>query len=207
MFVGTFYSDQAKLIVRSIPQVQEVWQQQHVWSNSRYAIEGGKHYEDKKNKENCCECCQYAVVFRDDRLRPGTEKDEETEANTVGLTTLKCENLKCLPNNVIELNFLGKSSIQFVKKFKINEKVYTYLKSACANGKANTLLFPSVNATSLNAYLASLSAGLSAKVFRTYKASSILQEKLMEKKIGNVFIPTVEKKEIYDQINKRLATS
>jgi DNA topoisomerase-1 len=56
-------------------------------------------------------------------IRPGTEKDEETEANTVGLTTLKCENLKCLPNNVIELNFLGKSSIQFVKKFKINEKV------------------------------------------------------------------------------------
>lgn len=136
-------------------------------------------------------------------IRPGTEKDD---TGTAGLTTLQCSHLKFLGDNKISLDFTGKSSIRFKKTFPVLAKVYKLLQDFCKNGgsKKKTSIFPSVNAKTLNDYLKSLLPGITAKVFRTWKASSILQREL-DKKIPKQNEPVHSKKLKYDQVNLQVA--
>ncbi len=137
-------------------------------------------------------------------IRPGGEKDEDKEAGTLGLTTLKCDNVKFEQDNHIIIDFIGKSSIQFVKNFKVDKIVYDNLQKLCkGRGKAHQI-FPNVDATTLNDYLKTLVPELTAKVFRTYKASNLLQNAL-EKNIPDEYMPTHEKKLIYDRVNIEVA--
>lgn len=125
-----------------------------------------------------------AVFFLDKMaIRPGTEKDETVDNDTVGLTTLKVSNIKLLPNNQIQINFFGKSSIEFNKQYNFAPILYERISSFLKNKKEDDLVFDTINAVSLNDYLKSIVPGLTAKVFRTWKASSILQNKLNEIKI------------------------
>jgi DNA topoisomerase-1 len=135
-------------------------------------------------------------------IRPGTEKDESKEAGTLGLTTLKCNNVTFGTSNNITVDFTGKSSIRFNKSFTVDPKVYNNLKSACKNKDAS--LFPNVNASTLNDYLKTLLDGLTAKVFRTWKASKILQEEL-GKNIPSPDDPTHTKQLMYNKVNIEVA--
>jgi DNA topoisomerase-1 len=137
-------------------------------------------------------------------IRPGTEKDEAKEAGTLGLTTLKCGNIKFEGNSEITVDFVGKSSIQFTKSFVVEDMAYENLKRLCKAKGASAKIFPNVDATTLNDYLKTLLPGLTAKVFRTYKASSILQNEL-SKSIPDIDSPTYEKKLIYDRVNIEVA--
>lgn len=137
-------------------------------------------------------------------IRPGIEKDEEKEAGTLGLTTLKCENITFEEDKHITIDFIGKSSIQFKKKFKVDGNVYNNLKSSCRTKKQSNKLFPSITATSLNKYLKSILNGLTAKVFRTWKASNILQKEL-NKNILDIYTPTYEKQLSYNKVNLEVA--
>lgn len=137
-------------------------------------------------------------------IRPGTEKDEEKEADTVGLTTLRCENVKFHPNNTLTLDFSGKSSIKFVKTFQVDSRVYTILNQNCGNASGGNPLFPNVSDITLNAYLKSLMDGLTAKVFRTWKASSIMQEEL-DKAVIDIYQNPSVKKILFDQVNMKVA--
>jgi DNA topoisomerase-1 len=137
-------------------------------------------------------------------IRPGTEKDESKEAGTLGLTTLKCINIKFLENNKITIDFIGKSSIHFNKTFKVDEIVYENLESLCKGTKKKAELFPDVNATTLNDYLKTLLPNITAKVFRTYKASSILQEEL-SKNVPKVKDDDYKKKLLYNKVNIEVA--
>lgn len=141
-------------------------------------------------------------------IRPGVDKDESKEADTLGLTTLKCGNVKFFPDNQIEINFIGKSSIEFKKTFDVNETVYKNMRAICKEKTKDTSrLFPNVDASTLNDYLKTLLGNLTAKVFRTYKASSILQTMLDEEenRIVDKFMPTHEKKLIYNRVNIEVA--
>lgn len=146
------------------------------------------------------------AVYLLDRLaiRPGTEKDESKEAGTQGLTTLNCGNIEFLSEDKIRVNFVGKSSIPFVKKFKVDSQAFKNLQQLCKGKKDKDKLFPGVDATSLNDYLKTLLPDLTAKVFRTYKASSILQAAL-DQNIPDAYLPTHEKKVLYDQVNIEVA--
>lgn len=137
-------------------------------------------------------------------IRPGTEKDEAKEADTQGLTTLKCSNIEFKDGNKITIDFIGKSSIHFTKTFKVSSDVYRNLEALCQGKKKTAEIFPDVNATSLNGYLKTLLPELTAKVFRTYKASSILQSQLAES-IPKPDDPTHEKKLVYDRVNIEVA--
>lgn len=137
-------------------------------------------------------------------IRPGTEKDETKEAGTLGLTTLKCANISFEGDDQININFTGKSSIVFEKTFSVIPIVYKNLKKLCKNASDNKEIFSNVNATSLNNYLKSLLPDLTAKVFRTWKASSILYERLFEN-IPSEDLPVHEKKIIYDKVNIEVA--
>ena len=135
-----------------------------------------------------------------DRLavRPGADKDEETESNTVGLTTLKCSHLKFEPERVIAFNFVGKSSIVFERRVRMPDVVYNNLLGFCRGKPANTEVFPAVKDVDLNDYLKQILPDLTAKVFRTYKACSILQEKLFEN-LPDIQAPVYEKKLAYNE--------
>jgi DNA topoisomerase-1 len=137
-------------------------------------------------------------------IRPGTEKDEKKEADTQGLTTLKCENIKFKEDNTILISFIGKDSIKFKQEFKVEPIVYGNLKELCKGKDDSDKLFPSISATSLNDYLKTMIPDLTSKVFRTFKASSIL-EKELNKNIPDEDLPEHEKKILYDKVNMEVA--
>ena len=163
-----------------------------------------KYKADLDNKSEETKQLACAVYLLDElAIRPGTDKDESKEAGTLGLTTLKCGNVTFMGANTVKIDFVGKSSIKFERTVVIDSKVYKILKENCGKTKTKAL-FPHVNANSLNAYLKTLMPGLTAKNFRTWKASSILQKELANN-IPNPNIETYEKKLIYDQVNIEVA--
>jgi DNA topoisomerase-1 len=94
---------------------------------------------------------------------------------------------------------MGKSSIQFLKVFKISKLAYENLKTLCSKTSSKEI-FKNVDATSLNGYLKTLLPNLTAKVFRTYKSSSILQKKLEENK-PDINDPVYTKKMAFNTAN------
>jgi len=145
-------------------------------------------------------------VFLLDRLavRPGTDKDEKNESDTLGLTTLKGGNIKFLGENRVKIDFVGKSSIKFEKKFSVTPQVYANLTELCSRAGKTGKIFPKINATTLNEYLKTLLPNLTAKVFRTYKAGYILQKQLDETNPG-MDAPQHEKKLLFDKANIEVA--
>jgi DNA topoisomerase IB len=97
------------------------------------------------------------------KLRVGDEKDED-EADTVGATTLRPEHLKFNPDGTITFDFLGKDSVRWVSTINPPEVVYRNLKEFIAEG--NETIFNGVRSQKVNAYLAEVMPGLTAKVFR-----------------------------------------
>lgn len=138
-------------------------------------------------------------------IRPGVDKDETKEAGTLGLTTLKCENITFRNDNrTIVIDFVGKSSINFNKEFEVTKIVYANLKSLCKGKTSKDKIFPNITANTLNDYLKTLLITLTAKVFRTYTASNILQDQLNKTKV-DIYEPTHQKKLTYDKVNIEVA--
>jgi len=146
-----------------------------------------------------------AVYLLDElAIRPGTDAEEDT--NTKGLTTLTIENFKFLGDNKIILDFVGKSSIEFKKEFVVSPQVYKNLKEFADKPDNQRQIFSLIDANNLNKYIKSLLPGedITAKVFRTCKASSILQSVLDEMKIPPN-APLHKKKEIFEKANTKTA--
>ena len=125
-------------------------------------------------------------------LRVGDEKDPE-EADTVGATTLRPEHVKLLKNGEAEFKFLGKDSVLWHKKIQLPEYVVENLKeleekarpSNSGHKKKHSVynkpqLFPDVTSRNVNAFLSEAMPGLSAKVFRTHHATTVVQTCLDE---------------------------
>jgi DNA topoisomerase-1 len=149
-----------------------------------------KYTLDMNSKEESKRQHGTAVYMLDHlAIRPGTEKDEKKEAETVGLTTLSVQNIKFIDDKKyeIKLNFLGKSSIEYNKQQIFTKQAYINLKHFCENKNKNEKLFSLVTDGSLNTYLKTLLKCLTSKVFRTWKASSTLQSELGKKKIVSDF--------------------
>ena len=122
-------------------------------------------------------------------LRVGDEKDPD-EADTVGATTLRPEHLRIRPDGVVEFEFLGKDSVEWHKKLEPPQVVLDNLQelvrdarpsNATRNGQPTRdkpQLFPGVDSQDVNAYLTSILPGLTAKVFRTHHATTVVRESL-----------------------------
>jgi len=120
-------------------------------------------------------------------LRVGDEKDED-EADTVGATTLRPEHVKLHEDGVAEFRFLGKDSVLWHKKLPLSElaqeRMKELLKHARPSNSENTAasnkpqLFPDISSRDVNAFLSEKLTGLSAKVFRTFHASTAVQKSL-----------------------------
>ena len=150
-----------------------------------------KKLEDKDPENRQLGVATYLI----DRLalRVGNEKGED-EADTVGCCTLRVEHIKFEENNVITFDFLAKDSMQYHNTVEIEPIVYENLKKFTKGKDKSNDLFDLINASKLNDYLKQLMDGLSAKVFRTYNASFVLQQQLNKKEFN-----------LNDDINKKIA--
>jgi len=147
-------------------------------------------------------------------LRAGHEKGDD-EADTVGTCTLKVQNVELLPSSTIRLDFLGKDSIKYENTVKVDKRVYKNIKSFVKNtagGKKkgpSDMLFDTFDANDLNKELKSIMPGLSAKVFRTYNASSTLDQLLNDPENAGpkdvAELMAIKKKTLYDKANKEVA--
>ena len=115
-------------------------------------------------------------------LRVGGKKDTSEKADTVGVTSLRVEHIiftsATFDDDTIKLDFLGKDSVRYCKKVKVDPTVYLNLRLFTENKNKKDLLFDHISPTQLNNYLDKMMKGLTAKVWRTYNASILFQKEL-----------------------------
>jgi DNA topoisomerase-1 len=144
----------------------------------RAAIRKGMRDRDEKRRQVA------TVAYLIDRLamRVGDEKDED-EADTVGASTLRVEHVK-VGAEKIDFDFLGKDSVRWEKTLPIqddNDRALADNLKEFERGKAPTdQLFPDITSTRVNDFLKRVMPGLSAKVFRTYHATTTVDGYLDE---------------------------
>ena len=112
-------------------------------------------------------------------MRVGDEKDPD-EADTVGATTLRKEHVKITPT-AIEFDFLGKDSVRWqetVPAVGIDKQFQENLQRLIANKKPKDEIFEGITSRHVNAYFTGIVKGLTAKVFRTYLATTVVRDYL-----------------------------
>jgi len=119
-------------------------------------------------------------------IRVGTKKDTKKQADTVGVTNLRVEHISFPNDNTVKLDFLGKDSVRFCKVFTVEPNIFNNLKLFTQNKNNKIDLFDKITSNSLNNYLKNFMQNLSAKVWRTYKASSLFQKELNKIKLEEV---------------------
>lgn len=157
-------------------------------------------------------------------LRAGNEKGED-EAATYGVCSLLVEHVKELVDaeKKVQLEFLGKDSMLFKETLEVPERIFKNIKMFAtstkdAKGALTTksptdAIFDRVDTADVNKFLRDPSkggmSGLSAKVFRTYNASTTFQG-LLNKTADNLEERGIEAtaqtlKDEYMQANRLVA--
>ena len=114
-------------------------------------------------------------------MRVGDEKDPD-EADTVGATTLRKEHVE-LTANAIKFDFLGKDSVRWqetVPAVGNDEQFHENLKELTAKIKPSDEIFGNLTSRDVNEYYKTVVNGLTAKVFRTFSASTVVSKYLNE---------------------------
>jgi DNA topoisomerase-1 len=137
-------------------------------------------YENQLNSdENKVRQLATALYFIDHlALRVGGKKDKKEQADTVGVTSLRVEHISLAPPNIVKLDFLAKDSVRFCKKINVTKPVFDNLIMFTNSKNRKDQLFDLISASSINQYLDDFMEGLTAKVWRTYNASTIFQKEL-----------------------------
>lgn len=125
-----------------------------------------------------------SVCYLIDRLamRVGDEKDED-EADTVGASTLRVEHVKIdKANDRIEFDFLGKDSVQWQKFLPLSAEsaLARNLEELSRGKQPSQQIFDQIDSTHVNRFLSSIVPGLTAKVFRTYHATTTVRNYLRQ---------------------------
>jgi len=143
--------------------------------NVRVHIAKDMQSKEHKTKRIATACY---LIYRT-AMRVGDEKDPD-EADTVGATTLRKEHIK-LTENSIEFDFLGKDSVRWRETIPaegLDKQFHDNLKELISNKKNTQEIFHGITSRHVNAYYSTLVKGLTAKVFRTYLASSVVSKYL-----------------------------
>ena len=137
------------------------------------------YYVDMKSDDMVSKQLSTALYLIDNlALRVGGAKDTKEKADTVGVTSLRVEHITLLEDNTIKLDFLGKDSIRYCRRVKIDDVAYKNIRDFTLNKNKKLDLFDKITSNSLNNYLNHLLPGLTAKVWRTYNASILFQKEL-----------------------------
>jgi DNA topoisomerase-1 len=151
--------------VRDIEKFDRAWELEKKIDKVRAHIVKGLDSHDTLTKKVATVSYLIDVL----KMRVGDEKDED-EADTVGATTLRAEHLKFNEDGYVSFDFLGKDAVRWVSTIRPPEVVFRNLKEFIAEG--NETIFNGVRSQKVNAYLAEVMPDLTAKVFRTYHAST-----------------------------------
>ena len=138
-----------------------------------------KDMQDKDAKVRRISTACY-LIYRT-AMRVGDEKDPE-EADTVGATTLRKEHIK-LNGDSIEFDFLGKDSVRWQETVPAkghDKQFHDNLKELVSKKKDTDEIFDDITSRHVNIYYSSVVTGLTAKVFRTFLASSVVSKYLRE---------------------------
>jgi len=114
-------------------------------------------------------------------MRVGDEKDPD-EADTVGATTLRKEHIELTPD-AIKFDFLGKDSVRWqetVLAVGNDKQFHENLRELTAKIKPSDEIFGNLTSRDVNEYYKTVVNGLTAKVFRTYSASTVVSKYLNE---------------------------
>ena len=132
-----------------------------------------KDMKDPK-KSNVATACY--LIYRT-AMRVGDEKDPD-EADTVGATTLRKEHIK-ITADAIEFDFLGKDSVRWQETLKAvgdDKQFQENLKKLIEKKKPNDEIFHNITSRDVNRYFSGIVRGLTAKVFRTYQATTVVKD-------------------------------
>jgi DNA topoisomerase-1 len=132
-------------------------------------------------------------------LRVGNEKGSD-ETDTVGVTSLRVEHVQLLGDNIIALDFLGKDSIRYYNKLKVDFVIYENIFKFIENKEKHDEIFNFITSSDINKYLQTFMKDLTAKVFRTYNASYLFQKELS--KINKKYKDSTDKVLLLDEFNK-----
>jgi DNA topoisomerase-1 len=113
------------------------------------------------------------------KFRVGDEKDQD-EADTVGATTLRPEHISYGSKDTVIFDFLGKDSIHWHLEAQLSAPVVQNLKEFSAAVKS--AIFKGVRSDNVSSFLDEVMPGLTAKVFRTYHATQIVEGSLRSAK-------------------------
>ena len=181
------------------------------------------HIDEGLNSDNAQRRMIAAACYLIDNLslRVGDEKDPD-EADTVGATTLRAEHLTFKKESIV-FDFLGKDSVPWHKEIQPDSDVYRVLeelhekaldrissfktrkaKKTKADPKKLAQIFPSINSTHVNRFLSEVYPELTAKVFRTYHATTIMRDELKESRAKKTD-PEFIKKEAFKRANLEVA--
>ncbi|MDH5697578.1 MAG: DNA topoisomerase I [Nitrosopumilus sp.] len=136
-----------------------------------------KDMKDPK-KSNVATACY--LIYRT-AMRVGDEKDPD-EADTVGATTLRKEHIK-ITADTIEFDFLGKDSVRWQETLKAvgdDKQFQENLKKLIEKKKPNDEIFHNITSRDVNKYFSGIVKGLTAKVFRTYQATTVVKDYLVK---------------------------
>ena len=138
--------------------------------------------KDMKNKDEKISRIATAcyLIYRTS-MRVGDEKDPD-EADTVGATTLRKEHIK-ITSDTIEFDFLGKDSVRWQETLTVeghDKQFQENLKKLIEKKKPKDEIFDDITSRHVNAYYSGIVKGLTAKVFRTYLATTVVKKYLMD---------------------------
>jgi len=129
-------------------------------------------------KSNVATACY--LIYRT-AMRVGDEKDPD-EADTVGATTLRKEHIK-ITSDAIEFDFLGKDSVRWQETLKAvgdDKQFQENLKKLIEKKKPTEEIFHNITSRDVNKYFSGIVKGLTAKVFRTYQATTVVKDYLVK---------------------------
>lgn len=137
----------------------------------RRLIRSGMSSADEKTRKVATVCYLIDKLG----LRVGDEKDKD-EADTVGATTLRVEHVK-LDKDRIDFDFLGKDSVRWNKSIVNPEPILMENLRLFISGKSTTdLIFDGIDSRAVNKFFSKISKDITAKSFRTYHATKVVQD-------------------------------
>jgi DNA topoisomerase-1 len=135
------------------------------------------------------------------KLRVGDEKDPD-EADTVGATTLRPEHVSFRTGGITKFDFLGKDAVRWEKEIQLPDAVVENLREFMKTAESS--IFEGVGSQNVSPFLDEAAPGVSAKVFRTYHATKVVDDYLSNSKVTKPD-PDYEKKHVATMANLEAA--
>jgi len=135
------------------------------------------------------------------KLRVGDEKDPD-EADTVGAATLRPEHVSFGRDSMVTFDFLGKDAVRWEKQVRLPEQVVMNIQEFI--GSTNSSIFEGVGSQNVSLFIDEVAPGVSAKVFRTYHASKVVDDFLSASRVSEPD-PDYEKKHVATMANLEAA--